>query len=69
MRAGRVASEINGLPPGTPPTSEFSIFPRTSEASAPRRVTVAPCPGTSSPWAASGERKTGAVSGTTITAA
>jgi hypothetical protein len=49
--------------------SEFSIFPRTSEASAPPRVTVAPWPGTSRPWAASGERKTGAVGGTTITTA
>src|SRR4029450_7354817 len=68
-RAGRRESEISSSPPGRPSsTIALPISPRSSEARAPRRVTVAPSPTTSRPCAASGERKTAADGGRTTTA-
>ena len=66
---GRRASEIFCDPPGIPEsTTELPSSPRSSETSAPRRLTVEPSPAIKSPCAASGAEKTGADRGTTITA-
>ena len=65
--AGRRPSEISGLPDGVPPSTDGSTFPRTSEATAARRVTVWPEPGTNSPTAPRPAYACGSNGGTTTT--
>jgi hypothetical protein len=58
-----------GAPWGTPfRRIALPISPLSREASAERLLTVAPSPGTSNPWAGSGDWKTLAVAGTKSTA-
>src|SRR5438132_1361239 len=54
------------LPPGCPPSSASSTFPRRSDATVPARVTLPPAPGTKSPNAAGCAMKRGIVAGATI---
>src|SRR6266511_1253129 len=65
---GREASAITGFPPGTPPRVEGSTLPRTSEATAARRLTFSPEPGTNSPTAPRPAYADGANGSTTSTA-
>src|SRR5207247_4363515 len=64
---GRLTSWIRGRPPGTPPRTEGSTFPRTREARATLRLTVVPEPGTNRPTAPRPAYAAGSKGGTTIT--
>ncbi len=48
---GRDEGTTSTFPVGTPPSSEWRTFPRSSDARAPARVTVPPTAGTISPTA------------------